>query len=212
MCYAALQNKALKSQLGPFDFQIMVKIQGDLLERLVYPLKKMYFMRQAESEIELIEGQFGLVPDWVDDERKGPAFGRHCYNARSETIFEKPSFRKAILSKRAVIPVSAYLEIADLGELQGSHFQVLRTDSKPIYLAALWEHNSRYNLTSCSIITAEPMDFVKAHHSRSPVILDESEIKKWLDTQNHSPNDIRPFLKTGDGKALTIEITKKKQA
>ena len=41
--------------------------------------------------------QFGLVPHWAADKRK---FGLHTYNARSETVHEKPSYRNAWKERR----------------------------------------------------------------------------------------------------------------
>src|SRR5687767_5492566 len=154
MCYASLQTRAIKSQLGHFQFSVLVKIQGDLLERVVYPLQGIYFLRAGEggADFELLEGQFGLVPAWVKSDRDPKKFGRHCYNARSESVFEKPSFKRAILHQRAIIPVTEYYEVADLGELKGKRFKVFRPDHAPLLLAALWEHNEPHKLDSCTII------------------------------------------------------------
>jgi putative SOS response-associated peptidase YedK len=33
--------------------------------------------------------KFGLIPSWAKDEK----ISRHTYNARSETVHEKPSYR-----------------------------------------------------------------------------------------------------------------------
>ena len=207
MCYAALQTQAMKSQLGPYQFHVQVRTQTDLLERVVYPLQVMLFGRRATKtgEKELVDGQFGLVPDWVDDERGGPKYGRHCYNARSESVFDKPSFRKAIMQRRAVIPVAAFLEVADVGPTSGKHFSVAREDKAPIFLAGLWEHNARYNLESCSIITSEPIDLVKDSHSRSPVLLAPQDLDRWLDPSLSGEEISQEFLKVGSSAGLVIQ-------
>ena len=46
---------------------------------------------RAELARDLRLGLFGLLPHWAKD----LAFGRRTYNARSETVAEKPSFRDA---------------------------------------------------------------------------------------------------------------------
>lgn len=43
------------------------------------------------SEREMLLGSFGLIPHWATDSR----IARNTYNARSETVAEKPSFRDA---------------------------------------------------------------------------------------------------------------------
>lgn len=40
---------------------------------------------------------FGLIPHWADDKKK---FGLKTYNARSETVAEKPSYRSAWKERR----------------------------------------------------------------------------------------------------------------
>src|SRR4051812_10063569 len=96
MCASAMQNQKVKSLFGRLNFQ--TRVQMDLLEKAVYPLQELVVGRTdpATGNRETLPAQFGLVPDWVDDERGGSKYGRHCYNARTETVFEKPSFRQAI--------------------------------------------------------------------------------------------------------------------
>src|SRR5271154_2916962 len=103
MCASTMQAQAAKSKFGFADFE--VRVQMDSRERVVFPLQSIVFGRihAAGGKREAISGQFGLVPDWVGSGRGGAKFGRHCYNARTESVFEKPSFRKAILSRRAVV-------------------------------------------------------------------------------------------------------------
>lgn len=47
--------------------------------------------------------RWGLVPSWAKD----PGIGSRMINARSETVLEKPAFRKAAQSRRCAVP--AYL-------------------------------------------------------------------------------------------------------
>ena len=44
--------------------------------------------------------KWGLVPWWATD----PSIGGRLANARSDTVFEKPSFRDAIRARRCLIP------------------------------------------------------------------------------------------------------------
>ncbi|MEB3059539.1 SOS response-associated peptidase family protein, partial [Parvimonas sp. D9] len=50
---------------------------------------------------------FGLVPKWAEDIN----ISKHTYNARHETIFQKPSFQEsAYKCKFGVIPVTEFYE------------------------------------------------------------------------------------------------------
>ncbi|GBH21669.1 Putative SOS response-associated peptidase YedK [Pseudomonas syringae pv. actinidiae] len=41
--------------------------------------------------MEVLTGSFGLIPSWSKDSK----FAKRIYNARSETVAEKPSYRHA---------------------------------------------------------------------------------------------------------------------
>lgn len=68
-----------------------------LLERLDY---------QGTLHRELHAARWGLVPSWSKD----IAMGSKMFNARSETVLEKPSFRSAIKARRCAIPADGYYE------------------------------------------------------------------------------------------------------
>lgn len=55
---------------------------------------------------ELHAARWGLVPSWSKD----IAMGSKMFNARSETVLEKPSFRAAIKTRRCAIPADGYYE------------------------------------------------------------------------------------------------------
>ncbi|MFP3686170.1 SOS response-associated peptidase family protein, partial [Bacillus sp. SIMBA_026] len=44
--------------------------------------------------------KWGLVPSWAKD----PKGGARLINARSETLLEKPSFKKAAVARRCAVP------------------------------------------------------------------------------------------------------------
>jgi putative SOS response-associated peptidase YedK len=208
MCASTMQGQAAKTKFG--DFKFKARTQGDFDEKIIYPLQSMAFGRLSPEtgEREFVKGQFGLVPDWVTDAKGGTKFGRYCYNARSESVFEKPSFRKAILHKRAVIPVLAFYEFPDKEVPLKHRYRILRTDSKAMWLAGIWERNEAYGLESCSILTSEPMSLVSEFHSRSPIILDDTQLDAWLNPNVYKKEPIEVFLKPhlSDGYSLESEL------
>jgi len=50
--------------------------------------------------------RWGLVPSWA----KTPEGGARLINARAETVAEKPSFRRALVARRCLIPADGYFE------------------------------------------------------------------------------------------------------
>lgn len=59
---------------------------------------------EGSSSIEAMPGVFGLLPFWAKDRK----LSRNTYNARTETVAEKPSFRDAWKHARhCIIPANA---------------------------------------------------------------------------------------------------------
>jgi putative SOS response-associated peptidase YedK len=151
---------------------------------------------------EALEGQFGLVPAWVDAARGGAKFGRNCYNARTETVFEKPSFRQAILTRRAVVPVDCFYEFPDKEAPLRHRYRIRARDGRPFWLGAIWERNPALGLESLAVLTTEPMDLLAPFHSRSPLIIDAAGLDAWLDPGRRQPAAIAECFKVHDSSDL----------
>lgn len=60
---------------------------------------------ESPEAMEVLTGSFGLIPSWSKDSK----IARRTYNARSETVAEKPSFRHAWChAQHCIIPDRAY--------------------------------------------------------------------------------------------------------
>lgn len=124
---------------------------------------------------EIYPVRWGLLPGWAKD----ASFSARTFNARSETLFEKPSFRHAALNGHCAIPVSGYYEWKTeqltSGKQTKTPYFIHRSDDQPIYFAGLYEcwkitaaeankpdspyakQESQWVL-SCSIITMDAPD------------------------------------------------------
>jgi putative SOS response-associated peptidase YedK len=123
-----------------------------------------------------------LIPAWW---RNDPKALPSLFNARSEGIAEKPSFRSAFRSRRCLIPASCFYEWA-MTPGGRQKFVIRRTDRQPLAFAGLWEEwrpAEGEPLRSCTIITTTANDVMSAIHTRMPVILDAADWDAWLDAQ-----------------------------
>ncbi len=89
----------------------------------------------ASPARECVSACFGIIPGWSRDGRNF----RHCYNARSETVAEKPSFRNAWHKRQyCLVPAESFFEPSyETG--RAIRWQIANVDGSPLALAAIWE-------------------------------------------------------------------------
>lgn len=140
-----------------------------------------------ESPQILTAARWGLVPFWAKDEK----IGYKMINARSEAIFEKPSFRNAITKRRCLIPADFFFEWKKRDGAKQPY--CIRLKSRDTFaLAGIWDC-WRDTLISCSIITCAPNAMMADIHNRMPVILDEKDEEAWL-----ADRDVKALMKPFD--------------
>lgn len=136
--------------------------------------------------IEALTGQFGLLPFWAKDKK----LGRHTYNARSETVADKPSFRAAWKAGRhCVVPAAAIYE-PDWRSGKAIATRITNVDGSILAIAGLWEHwvtPEGETLFSYTMLTvnADDHQLMRNFHKhqdekRMPVILSNDAINDWL--------------------------------
>ena len=52
--------------------------------------------------------RWGFVPVWADN----PSIGSRMINARAETLRNKPAFKRAVISRRCLVPADGFYEWA----------------------------------------------------------------------------------------------------
>ncbi len=159
----------------------------------VAPTDRVYAV--AEHDRERIVGSFGwgLVPHWSKDRRQAARF----INARAETLVDKPAFRDAFRTRRCLIPADGFYEWTRQGDLKIPHLIFVGTHA-PMALAGVWaswkDPATEEWLRTCSIITTQPNEFMRAIHDRMPAILPETVWDAWLDRDNADVEQLRSFL------------------
>ena len=135
----------------------------------------------AEGQRELVSMRWGLVPFFRKKSLKEvPA----TFNARAESVAEKPMFREAFRRRRCIIPASGFFEwTGEKGDKQPHLFTA--ADGSPILaFAGLWDrwHNpaTGEELLSCTIVVSGASDWMIPYHDRMPVLLSAGDIEGWL--------------------------------
>jgi len=125
-----------------------------------------------------IYANLGLIPSWAKDNKS------ININARSETLFEKKSFRDSFKSKRCLIPINGFYEWEKRDKEKFPYF-IQASYADGFVLAGLWDewHDLSTNkiIISVALITTEPNEKISTIHDRMPVVLEQEHWKMWLD-------------------------------
>ena len=129
----------------------------------------------------LVPMRWGLIPAWWQKPLKEMKLA--TFNARGETVTQKPMFREAFKRHRCLIPVSGYYEWEDTPNGKQPHY-FTRRDGKIVTIAGIWdqwtEKPTGEILKSTAMIITSPNAFTAEVHDRMPVVLEQKDFATWL--------------------------------
>jgi len=137
--------------------------------------------------------KWGLEPPW----QQGRPVTTRLFNARGETVLEKPVFRESFLQRRCLVPVDGFFEWQKRPDGR-QPFYFSAKDRKPMALAGIWEtreYPGGHRVGSCSILTVAANSLMRPVHHRMPVILPEADWKFWLDLPREKTETLLSLLK-----------------
>lgn len=160
----------------------------------IAPSQDILVIRQlTESKSEFCLMRWGLVPCWQNEEE----ISTKWINARSETINEKPLFKKLFTQKRCIIIADGFYE------WQATHrskipYYIHKKDHQPFAIAGLWDHwenQEGKSIDSCLLLTTDANPEVKSIHHRIPVILQKAQILTWLNQETTKIEMLKSLLR-----------------
>ncbi|GAA1863437.1 SOS response-associated peptidase [Paeniglutamicibacter psychrophenolicus] len=157
--------------------------------------------------------KWGLVPGWA----KEASVGVRAFNARSETVTEKPSFRAAAKARRCAVPAEGYYEwlAGDTSKAKKRPFYVHPADESLIFFAGLyewWKDPSKEDgdpgqwLLSTTILTcpspaadseSEVLAQLHGLHDRLPIPLSKDAMAEWLDPEDKNAAELVEMVRAG---------------
>lgn len=149
--------------------------------------------------------QWGLVPFWAKDAAVADDIRTKTLNAMGETVFEKPSFKGSILSKRCLLPVSGFFEWREVNKVKYPYFIRLRDEglfSLGCIYASWTDKQTGEIRDTFSILTTPANPLMEKIHNlkkRMPLIISRSNEVAWADPQLDAAgirNLIRPLDET----------------
>jgi putative SOS response-associated peptidase YedK len=144
----------------------------------------------------------------VKDEKEFPLL----IHARSETAYEKPSFRNAIRRRRCLFVADAFYEWMKLDEKgkKKQPYRIFRPD-QPLAMGGIyetWASRDGSEIDTCAILTTSANGLLSAIHDRMPVILDEQDFDAWLSPETGQDHVLR-LMRPADEDALVMEPIEK---
>jgi putative SOS response-associated peptidase YedK len=151
----------------------------------------------------LVYFRWGFIPSWAKD----PAMGNRMFNARSETIDTKPSFRSAFKKRRCLIVADGFYEWQRAGRTK-TPFLISLKSGDPFGFAGLyetWISPERQSIHTCTILTTAPNELIGPIHDRMPVILPKESESIWIDPRNSDRNELLSLLKSYPAGAMRAD-------
>ncbi|MEZ2774771.1 SOS response-associated peptidase [Acinetobacter pseudolwoffii] len=172
-----------KSQLSLLDLhaeQLELNMKSH-----VYPLAPAPIMMRGAEGFELDIARFGLIPFWAKELK----YGRHTYNARTETIASKPSFRHTWKNNQfALVPMDTFYEPKYI-DGKPHWFGISREDGNPFTVAAIYDdvliEGEKIRSFSMLTINSDQHLLMKQFHhpddeKRSIIVIPEESRHDWL--------------------------------
>ena len=150
--------------------------------------------------------RWGLVPSWAKDR----SIGNRQFNARAESLGDKPAFRRAYALRRCLVPADGWYEWQRAEDVAG------RPIKQPYFMtpscggligfAGLYEFWGEPGelLTTCTIVTTESRGALAEIHDRMPLVLPRSAWARWLDPAERDPSDLLQAWDEARGEHLEL--------
>lgn len=146
---------------------------------------------------------FGLIPSWAKDRSS------ININARSESIYEKPSFKESFKTKRCLIPINGYYEWKK-DTLTNKSIPYIIKSKQTSYFALAGVYDIWYDskldkkVLGVALVTTQPNQTIEKLHDRMPVVLDKSDWRKWL-SKNSTTDTLLSILKPCKDELIEID-------
>ena len=159
----------------------------------------------AEQPTQVTLKHWGLIPAWTRDRAAAEKIRKGTYNARSETLHEKPSFREPLKRGRCLILAHGFFEWQHEAGAKIPWYIKLKNDT-PFAFAGLYDRwadrETGELIEGCSIITTAANPLMEKIHNtkkRMPVILSAKDEMKWID----------PEISTEEARQLLLPLDEK---
>lgn len=151
--------------------------------------------------------RWGLLPFWAKDKK----IAYKMINARIETILEKNAYKKAVETRRCLVPMDGFYEWKRSGK-EKLPYRIVTKDQEIFSVAGIWERwksPEGEEIYSFSVITKPPTAVMEGIHDRMPAILLPEQEKLWLDPDLPAAEAVQLIIDYPPNKMEAYRVSKK---
>ena len=149
---------------------------------------------------------WGLIPSWVKDSKKNRPI-----NARSETVNERPMFRRPFRTQRCLVLCNGYYEWQKQATGPKQPYYLQPPGATPFALAGLWERNDHLDAESLEtfcILTTTASAAVDCIHHRMPIRLSRDAYADWLDSRVCDVEFLSQLMASADNDWMSYPVSR----
>lgn len=196
MCYHAsvaatfeqVSNHYQKPFLGEFpSFFSPTNIVGYHLNGFNFPLLPVILQGYPNA---FSFANWGLIPSWIKSKEEAENIRLNTLNAKIETIFDKASFKSAIVSQRCLVPLTGFFEWQQISPKEKQPYFISLKEKTIFSVAGIadsWLNPiDKTVVQTFSILTTEANSLMATIHNtkkRMPLILSKEGEELWLNQE-----------------------------
>ncbi len=208
MCF----HNALSREATDIENRFDARFRDKTVFKPVYHGSGFSFMQWAvitmEKPEEISLFHWGLIPFWTKTGVDAKKIRQLTLNAQGETVFEKPSFKYSVVTKRCLVLSSGFFEWQHKGSYKYPFF-IYPKDIPLMAMGGLYSEWSDKEtgevLNTFTIITTPANGLMETIHNtkkRMPLIFKIEDEKKWLKPELNK-DDIIHLIKPLDDNLMT---------
>lgn len=163
----------------------------------ICPTEQAAVIFRQQGQTIMLDLRWWLVPSWSN----GPTTDYAMFNARAENLLQSKAYAQPFKRQRCIIPATSFIEWQKTE--QGQLPILIQPSEGAFAFAGVWDYWKPESLYSFSIITTEAPSEFRHVHSRMPVILKDTEMKAWLNTESDIYS-LLPFLEPRMPQSLEV--------
>ena len=177
MCGRFVLETPLKTTAENFNAQL-AKNLITVPNYNICPSENMSVIVSNFKQRRLGQMRWGFIPHWYKSITDGPLL----FNARAETLAEKPAFRDACRNRRCLIPADGFYEWKKIEGSKSKPVYVKRSDRQQMIFAGIWQFwgVGENRLAACTILTVPASGQISGIHHRMPLFIERDNCALWL--------------------------------